>query len=420
MATPSVALSMRRVSLAQKSLGEYARLVGKDVIDEIEALARPLRGARVLHISATAQGGGVAEMLPALVPLMRSAGLRAEWRIITGSDAFFTVTKALHNGLQGMPVELTPEMRTLYQEVNAANAASFERDDVGDFDFVVVHDPQPAPLRALLPHQRGVWIWRCHIDLTSTYPAVWQFVRPFLQPYDAAIFTMAGFVPPDLPISTIQIIPPAIDPLSPKNAPMPEEQVAALVARRQVDPSRPLLVQVSRFDPWKDPLGVIDVYRIVRQQVPTVQLVLLGAMATDDPEGEEYFRRTLRHAGGDADIHVLLNTHGSPEVNAFQRQAAVVLQKSLREGFGLTVTEGLWKARPVVAGKVGGIPLQIEDGMSGYLVESIGECAERVLQLLREPKAAALMGTRGREGVRHRFLSTAQLRHALTLFGQFV
>lgn len=416
MTAHPTALPMRHVPLAQKtSLAEYARLVGDDVIDEIETLARPLRGARVAHLSATAQGGGVAELLQTLVPLMRSAGLDAEWRIITGSDAFFNVTKALHNGLQGMPIDLTADMRAVYQEVNAANAASFD----GSFDFVVVHDPQPAPLRALLPHERGVWVWRCHIDLTTANPEFWQFLRPFLEPYDAAIFTMASYVLPDLPITTVSLIPPAIDPLSPKNALMPDEVAAGLVEHRQVDPNRPLVVQVSRYDPWKDPIGVIDVFRTVRRQIPTLQLVLLGAMAHDDPEGEEYYRRTLRYADGDPDIHVLLNTRGTSEVNAFQRRASVILQKSLREGFGLTVTEGLWKARPVVASKVGGIPMQIEDGVSGYLVESNADCAERVLQILREPEGAVEMGKRGREGVRHQFLSTAYLRNYLTLFGQF-
>jgi trehalose synthase len=415
MTAEPATLTMREVALAPKSLAEYARVVGEDVIDEIESLARPLRGARVLHISATAQGGGVAEILQTLVPLMRSAGLAAQWRVIAGTDAFFNVTKAMHNGLQGMPLDLTAGMRTTYLDVNRANAASF----TGGFDFVVVHDPQPAPLRSLLPHPHGVWAWRCHLDLTTANPAFWDYLRPFLQPYDAAIFTMPEYVMPDLGVATINIIPPAIDPLSPKNAPMDDELVADQIVRRRVDSQRPLLVQVSRYDPWKDPIGVIDVYRAVRARIPGLQLVLLGAMAHDDPEGEEYYRRTLHHAGDDPDIHVLLNTHGSLEVNAFQRRASVILQKSLREGFGLTVTEGLWKARPVVAGNVGGIPMQIEDGVSGYLVGSIAETVERVLDIFRAPEAAAALGTRGREGVRHQFLSTANLSNYLKLFSQF-
>ena len=414
MTVSPIALNMRHVPLAQKSLAGYAHVVGDDVIDEIETLARPLRGARVLHVSATAQGGGVAEMLQTLIPLMRSAGLEADWRVIAGTDAFFNVTKAMHNGLQGMPLDLTADMRTTYLRVNDANAASF----AGGFDFVVVHDPQPAPLRVALPHQRGTWIWRCHLDLTAANTEFWDFLRPFIQAYDAAIFTMPDYVMPDLRIGTIGIVPPAIDPLSPKNAPISDDVVINMVGHRHVDPYRPMLVQVSRFDPWKDPIGVIDMYRAVRQRITSLQLVLLGAMAHDDPEGEEFYRRTLLYAANDPDIHVLLNTHGSPEVNAFQRRASAILQKSLREGFGLTVTEGLWKARPVVASNVGGIPMQIEDGVSGYLVESVDQCVERVLDVFRDPEAAVGLGKRGRESVRRQFLSTANLTNYLKLFSQ--
>jgi trehalose synthase len=403
---------MWRVPIEAKTLAEYAPVVGQDKIDEIEKLAGPLRGARVVHVSATAEGGGVAELLQALVPLMRSVGLDADWRVIAGSEAFFDVTKALHNGLQGMPLDLTADMRARYLAWNKMNAAAFD----GDYEFVVVHDPQPAPLRAERPHDGGKWVWRCHIDLTAAIPEHWAFLRPFIQRYDAAIFTMPDFARPDLKIGTIAIIPPAIDPLSPKNGPLPQERVAQLIGARHVDLSRPLLVQVSRFDPWKDPLGVIEVYRAVRHDVPGIQLVLLGAMARDDPEGEEYYHRTLEAASNDQDIHVLLNEGGSAEVNAFQRQASVVLQKSLREGFGLTVTEGLWKARPVVASKVGGIPMQIDDGVSGYLVESVEECAQRIINIFRDQEHAAAMGRQGREVVRRNFLSTTNLSNYLQLF----
>jgi trehalose synthase len=410
----SAVLDLHRVPLAHKSLAAYTPVVGKDIIAELKRLARPLRGARVAHISATAQGGGVAEILHTLVPLMRSAGLDAEWHVISGTEAFFTVTKGIHNALQGMPLTLTPEMQKTYLTVNTANAHSFE----DSFDFVVVHDPQPAPLRSLCPRARGTWIWRSHIDLTHPDACTWDFMRPFLEPYDAAIFTMPGFVSPDLQMKTVAVIPPAIDPLSPKNALLPDEQIRPMVAARGVDPLRPLLVQVSRFDPWKDPLGVIDVYRAVRRQIPEVQLVLLGALAPDDPEGRDYYQRTIAHADGEPSIHVLMNEHGEHEVNAFQRQAAVILQKSLREGFGLTVTEALWKARPVVASNVGGIPLQIEDGVTGYLVDSVEQAAERVLAVLRDPLAADAIGRQGHEVVRQQFLSTANLGRYLRLFTQ--
>lgn len=403
---------MRRIQTAARTLADYAPLVGHDAISEIETLARPLRGARVVHVSATAEGGGVAELLYTLVPLMRSVGLDAEWHVLAGSEAFFEVTKALHNGLQGMPLDLTADMRARYLEWTSMNAAALE----GNYDVVVVHDPQPAPLRAERPHDTGKWVWRCHIDLTAAIPEHWAFLRPFIQLYDAAIFTLPEYVMPDLDVGTIAIVPPAIDPLSQKNAPLPKERVVQLIRARHVDPSRPLLVQVSRFDPWKDPIGVIEVYRMVRQTAPNIQLVLLGARANDDPEGDEYYQRTLEAANQDPDIHVLWNDGGSAEVNAFQRQASVVLQKSLREGFGLTVTEGLWKARPVVASKVGGLPLQIVDGSSGYLVESVEECAARILDVFRDQENAAAMGKQGREVVRRNFLSTTNLRNYLRLF----
>ncbi len=405
---------MQNVVLASKSLADYAPVVGDDVIAGLERLARPFQGARVLHISSTAYGGGVAEMLHTLVPLMRSAGLEAEWRVISGNDDFFTVTKTMHNALQGMDLELTPAMRATYLHANVDNAVYFE----DEFDFYVVHDPQPAPLRLLCQALGGKWIWRCHIDLTEANRDYWDFLRPFVQMYDAAIFTLPSYAKPDLQIGHIAIIPPAIDPLSPKNSPMSAADARRIVAMYNVSPDDPLLVQVSRFDPWKDPLGVIDAYRGVKRQIPTVQLVLIGSMAHDDPEGMEYYQRTQDYAGNDPDIHLLSNLDGigNVEVNAFQNVATVVLQKSLREGFGLTVAEGLWKRKPVIGGNVGGIPLQIEDGKSGFLVNSIEEATMRSLQLIENPHLARQMGEFGREHVRQKFLSTSNLRNYLNLF----
>ncbi|MGZ3637160.1 MAG: glycosyltransferase [Ktedonobacterales bacterium] len=407
---------MQRVVVQTKALSDYAPVVGDDVIAELEQLAKPLQGARVLHINATAYGGGVAEMLHTLVPLMRSAGLEAEWRTISGTDEFFNVTKSMHNALQGMDLDLTPAMRAAYLHSNVDNAVYFE----DEFDFVVVHDPQPAPLRALRASDPGKWIWRCHIDLTAANPIYWSFLRPFIQDYDAAIFTMPDYVKRDLKVGKIAIVPPAIDPLSPKNAPMSDADARRIVSLYNIDPDRPMLVQVSRFDPWKDPLGVIDVYRAVKKEFPKTQLIMAGSMAHDDPEGMEYYQRTRDYAGDDPDVHLLSNLDGvgNVEINAFQREATVVLQKSLREGFGLTISEGLWKSRPVIGGNVGGIPLQIEDCKTGYLVSSVEECIERTLELMRDPKKAAEMGTLGREEVRHKFLSTANLRNYLRLFNE--
>ncbi|HKT37980.1 MAG TPA: glycosyltransferase, partial [Ktedonobacterales bacterium] len=273
-------------------------------------------------------------------------------------------------------------------------------------------------LRMLRAGDGGKWIWRCHIDLTAANETYWSFLRPYVQAYDAAIFTMPEYVKKDLQIGKVAIVPPAIDPLSPKNAPMSDEDAARVVSLYGMDPERPMLVQVSRFDPWKDPLGVIDVYRTVRQKFPDVQLVMVGSMAHDDPEGMEYYQRTKDYADGDPNIHLLSNIDGvgNVEVNAIQRMATVVLQKSLREGFGLTISEGLWKGKPVVGGDVGGIPLQIQDGETGYLVSSIEECSKRVLELMRNPARARKMGALGREVVRQNFLSTANLRNYLRLF----
>jgi len=405
---------MQKVTLSTKSLADYAPVAGDDVVAELERLARPLQGARVVHISSTAYGGGVAEMLHTLIPLMRNVGLEAEWRIIAGNDEFFGVTKNMHNALQGMSLDLTPAMRAAYLHANVDNAVYFE----DSFDYVVVHDPQPAPLRMLRYADPGKWIWRCHIDLTAANPEYWGFLRPFIQMYDAAIFTMPDYVKQDLRIGKIAIVPPAIDPLSPKNAPMSAEDARRIVSMYSVDPDRPTLVQVSRFDPWKDPLGVIDVYHNVKREFPATQLVMVGSMAHDDPEGMEYYQRTRDYANDDPDVHLLSNLDGvgNVEVNAFQQLATVVLQKSLREGFGLTVTEGLWKYKPVIGGNVGGIPLQIQDGTTGFLVNSVEECTERTLELIRHPEDAAEMGKRGHEDVRHKFLSTANLRNYLNLF----
>ncbi|HEX8996466.1 MAG TPA: glycosyltransferase [Ktedonobacterales bacterium] len=409
---------MQQVVLSQKSLADYAPIAGESVIADIERLARPLQGARILHISSTAYGGGVAEMLHTLVPLMRSAGLEAEWRIINGNDEFFTATKSMHNALQGMDLELTNPMRAAYLHANVDNAVYFE----GEYDYIIVHDPQPAPLRALRRSDLGKWIWRCHIDLTAANPVYWSFLRPYIEAYDAAIFTMPQYVKNDLHVRKLAFIPPAIDPLSPKNAPMDDIRAAEIVGMYGVDASRPLLVQVSRFDPWKDPLGVIDVYRAVRAEFPGAQLALIGSMAHDDPEGMEYYQRTKEYADEDPDIHLLSNLDGvgNVEVNAFQRAASVVLQKSLREGFGLTIAEGLWKGKPVIGGNVGGIPLQIEDGVTGYLVESVEQACAAALDIMRDQERSRRMGEIGREVVREKFLSTSNLRNYLRLFNELL
>ncbi len=401
------------VAVPPLTLDAYRAHAGGETIDEIRRLAEPLRGARVLHVNATRFGGGVAEILPTLTALMRDAGLVAEWRIIPGEDRFFDVTKRIHNGLQGMSVGLDEAARSTYLEANRRFAGLFE----GEYDFVVIHDPQPAGMRGLLPSAGGHWIWRCHIDLTAADPATWEFLRPLLQPYDAAIFTMPEYAKPDLGVSMVAIIPPSIDPLSPKNLPLEPKLVDDVVYRMGLDPERPLLLQVSRFDPWKDPQGVIDVYRRVKRDFPGAQLALLGSMATDDPEGWLVYKQVLRYAGMDEDILIATNLDGvgALEVNAFQRAADVVLQKSKREGFGLTVSEALWKGVPVVGGRVGGIPMQI-DADGGRLVGDVREAGDACVELLGDPQLRHRLGAAGRERVREHFLSTRNVRDYLRLF----
>ncbi|MGH3022810.1 MAG: glycosyltransferase [Gaiellaceae bacterium] len=409
-------MQLQPVNVGSKLLGDYASLASRGMMDSIKALAEPLAGKRVLHLSATAFGGGVAEILYTLVPLMADAGLEAEWRIIHGQDEFFDVTKTIHNALQGDPTGLTDEQKETFRQYNRLNADALE----GSYDFVIVHDPQPA---AMIEHAResgGRWIWRCHIDLSSPNHQVLDFLLPWMAKYDAAVFHRREYVPASNGLPSSYIWPPAIDPLAPKNMALSSEDAAYILDQFGIDVDRPLVTQVSRFDPWKDPLGVIEAWRIVRERHPEVQLGLVGSMAHDDPEGWEYYNRTVNAADGDPDIFILsnLNNVGSVEVNAFQVHSAALLQKSVREGFGLTVTEALWKARPTVAGRVGGIVDQIQDGETGFLVSSVEECAAATSRILDDPAAARALALKGKEYVRRSFLTPRLLRDWLALFNE--
>jgi trehalose synthase len=407
---------LQLVNVGTKPLAEYATIVSRGLVDEIRRLAEPLQGARVLHLSATAFGGGVAEINYTLIPLMRDAGLDVEWRIIRGQDEFFDVTKRIHNALQGRPDGLTPDQERIYHEYNRMNAEDFE----DAYDFVIVHDPQPAAMIEYVGESRARWIWRCHIDLSTPFEPVLEFLASPLRRYDASIFHIADFVPAVDGLPPAYIWPPAIDPLNPKNMALSAEDAAYIVDQFGIDVERPLLTQVSRFDPWKDPLGVIDAYREVKATHPDVQLALVGSMAHDDPEGWEFYNQTVTYAAGDPDIFILsnLNNVGSVEVNAFQVHSSAVLQKSIREGFGLTVTEGLWKARPTVAGRAGGLVTQVIDGETGWLVDSASECAAACSEILDDPARARQRGLRGKEHVRSRFLTPRLLRDWLALFNR--
>jgi len=404
---------LQPVLLARKQLSDYASIVGRPLVDEILARAERLRGKRVLHVSATAFGGGVSEILYTLVPLMVDVGVECEWHVIYGREEFFNATKVMHNALQGSEQDLTDAQWATWLEYNEINARELSE----DWDVVIVHDPQPAALASLVGGKSRHWVWRCHIDLSTPNESTLDRLLPYLEPYPAAVFHMPQYVPTGMN-GRAHIIPPAIDPLAPKNMAFSPEDAVYICDQFGIDVDRPLLCQVSRFDPWKDPLGVIDAYRIVKEQMPDIQLALVGSMATDDPEGWDFFNATIAHADGDPDIHILnnLNNVGAIEVNAFQSHCDVVIQKSTREGFGLTVTEAIWKARPFIGGDVGGIPLQVSDGETGFLVSSVEQCAERCLEILRDPGLGKRLGRAGKESVRRRFLMPRLLRDWLALF----
>jgi trehalose synthase len=404
------------VPIAIKRVDDYVEAAGEDAVERLREAAKPLAGARVLHVNSTAFGGGVAELLHAQVPLLRDLGIDAEWALVQGSEEYFNVTKAIHNALQGAEVIWTPAMREVYWDRIRDNASHLSE----PFDFVFLHDPQPAGMLAVLEdegHRSGTWLWRCHIDLSAPFEPVWRFFEPIVDRFDAAIFTCDAFAQPGLSRPVLAFIPPSIDPLSNKNNEVTPDMVLGIVQHHGIDIDRPLMTQVSRFDPWKDPIGVVDAYRLVRPSCPGLQLLMVGSMADDDPEGRHYLELTAAHAAGDPDIHLLTNLDGigDLEVNAFQRASDVVVQKSIREGFGLVVSEAMWKGRPVVGGDVGGIRLQIVDEQTGFLVSSVEQCAERAARLLADAELRGRLGEAGRLRVRDRFLTLRELEDYLRL-----
>jgi len=392
---------LQLVDVGPRSVDAYREFAPKGLIEALHATARQLRGARVLHLNATAYGGGVSELLRSIVPILNDLGIRAEWRIMRGDAPFFQITKKIHNSLQGASEGLTASDREAYLATSRRNAELLD----GDYDFIFVHDPQPAAVRSMHAPGRSRWIWRCHIDTSAPNPDVWAFLRHHLGGFDAAVFTMPQFVPAELPVERVEIIPPAIDPLSPKNMAMSRKTAALVLEWIGIHPERPLITQVSRFDRWKDPLGVVEAFRIVRREIPNLQLALVGSMAFDDPEGWRMHEQIVDAVAGDPSVHLFTNLVGvgNVEVNAFQRLSSVVVQKSIREGFGLVVSETMWKETPIVAGRAGGIPLQMDDA-GGLLIETTEQCAEAVLRLLRDRTYACDLARRGHDRVRERFL----------------
>ena len=405
---------LRTVPVAEvRRLADYREAAGEEAVERLAEVARDLKGMRMVHISSTSFGGGVAELLYSHIPLLNDLGIAAEWQLIEGSEEFFNITKLVHNGLQGMAVPWSEAFELTYLDRVQANAARFE----SDADVVLVHDAQPVAMLSYLQEwgrRTGKWLWRCHIDLSQPMEQIWSFFALHAANYDSCIYTLEEYARPGPKVS---IIPPSIDPLSPKNALLDDHAVQEILAPYGIDVSRPLVTQVSRFDPWKDPIGVIDAYRLAREEIPDLQLALVGSMAHDDPEGWHYLELTQAHRADDPNIHLLTNLQGAgpSEVNALQRAAQVVVQKSIREGFGLTASEAMWKERPVVVGDAGGLRIQVEDGVTGFLVDSPEACASRLVELFRDEDARRSMGQRARERVRERFLTVREVTDHLEL-----
>ena len=394
------------------TLDAYAEVAGRDVVEHLRQLADRLKGLRVVHVNSTRVGGGVSEILERLIPLMNELGIETTWEVIQGSPEFFQITKSFHNGIQGFSVNLRARLLAVYEEINRENARQLG-EALADADVVIIHDPQPARMIHELPKRKGKWVWRCHVDVSKPHRPVWKYLRETVKLYNASIFSLASFAQ-QLPHPQY-IIPPSIDPLSEKNLELPDEEVKIVYEEFDLDPSLPLLVQVSRFDRFKDPIGVIRAYQQVKSQIP-VQLVLAGGTATDDPESSEVLAEVEEAAQGDPDIHVLLLPPDADRtINALQRAATIVLQKSTREGFGLTVTEAMWKSKPVIGGHAGGITLQVANYHTGYLVHSPEGAALRIRYLLNHPDLIVQMGVKAREFVREHFLLTRHLREYLTL-----
>jgi trehalose synthase len=404
---------LQKVTVGRWSLDAYDGLAPGPILQELREHAHTLKGARILHVNATPYGGGVSELLRSSVPLLRDLGLTVDWKVIGGNQDFFHATKALHNALQGAPRGPSDAEQAAYRQCIQENAATLD----GGYDFIVIHDPQPAGL--LQAHGKGSarWVWRCHIDTSEPNPEAWSFLEPLLGGFDAAVFTMPEFVPPDLPVRRVEAIAPAIDPLSPKNIDLDPGTASQILDWIGVEVPGRLVTQVSRFDQWKDPLGVIAAYLLVREEIGDLQLALVGSMALDDPEGWDVYRQVSEHAVNDPLIHLYTNLTGvgNVEVNAFQRLSEVIVQKSIREGFGLVVSESLWKGTPVVAGRAGGIPLQMPEGTGGVLVGSVEECATAMLRLLNDRELACQLGQSGRERVREHFLLPRLLMEELRL-----
>lgn len=392
---------LKAVRVGSKDFSAYKSIIGSAQYNQIKTLAKQFKGSRVLHVSATSRGGGVAQILHSLVPLMRDLGIDAHWQLIQPQNFdFFVATKKIHNSLQGGTLNLTEREWKLYDKENRGFATGF---DASKWDYIFIHDPQPAGLLNYTEKGTAKWLWRCHIDLSKTNPDTKKHILPYLHNYDGVVYTLKQYELKGVKGPRVGIIPVAIDPIAEKNYHVSFRAAHRLVAGFGVSDKKPLMVQISRFDPWKDPLGVVGAWEIAKQKIPDLQLVLMGDAADDDPEGKSVLDQVMDAVDGKEDIFIITDTNDHV-VNAFQTMANVVLQKSIREGFGLTVAEALWARTPVIGGNVGGIPEQIKHGKNGYLVSSPEEAAKYVIKLINNPLKAQAMGQWGHEYVREHFL----------------
>ncbi|MFH1064432.1 MAG: glycosyltransferase [Candidatus Woesearchaeota archaeon] len=396
------------------SLKNYEKIVGKDAIEQLKSSSERLVGCHISHVNATSQGGGVAEILNTLVILMNRLKIDTSWRVFKGSNHFFNITKKIHNGMQGdESVKMTAFRKRVYLEETERNCIMnhFKTED-----FVIIHDPQPAAM--IMHHEkRQPWVWRCHIDITNANPLIWDFLRPYVNRYDGVILSIEEYLKPDI-TPPHHIIRPTIDPISIKNAPIKEDKRKKVLSKRGIDIDRPIMCQISRFDPWKDPMGVYRMWEQVRKE-NDCQLVLMGDMAADDPEGPVLYEKVREQVGEKKDVH-LITERNDVLVNCLQTDSDVIIQNSVREGFGLTVSEALWKGTPVVSTPVGGIPQQIVDGKNGFLVRNVDEGAKRCLELIRNPDLARKMGESGREHVRNNFLITRHVQDYINLSNHYI
>jgi trehalose synthase len=411
---------LHKVSLGTGNINKYRLILDRETIDEVMALGEDLKGLRVCHINSTPFGGGVAELLVSHIPLLRSLGIKADWQVIRGDRRFFTITKGLHNSMQGAKFTATraESWRDLYLSINKVNAAQLD----ADYDVFIVNDPQPAAMRHYLPDNKAKWVWRCHVDSSQPDETVWQFLHPYIEEHDAAVFTTSKFIPKKLKLERIATMAPAIDPFTSKNMFIKRYLCREMLETLGIDRHRPLITQVSRFDRWKDPFGTIAAYQLAKEKVPGLQLAMIGSFAGDDPEGWEMYAALNEEANKDDDVIISSNLTGvgNMEVNAFQRASDLIVQKSIREGFGLVVAEALWKGTMVVAGNAGGIPLQMPGELGNYLVDNIEQCAEKIVYLLQNPQQRERLGQKGHEVVTHHFLTPRLVRDELTLIKELL